>query len=508
MAQLSNATRSSHGSEAGASLTGLAVVFIATATSALAFLWSLVELAQWLFQVNILASSGVSGATILVLLSLVAALSHVLVRTMLATYGPAIETELRIFADSESPAFYEFCRERVLRAQRVVLIGAGLNILHRDAFTKELLQRAKDGYCQLEIFLADPSSPAVEVRLIEEEIDGRPAPVGAPGLRRRIDNLLSIWRDLGRPDSIKIGLLTHYPTFAMLIADCDYLFYPYGFATLGNFSPVLRFSTTEHSHRPVIAFLDGQYNRVRSSAVDAGVAFAIRHMDYTDVGNLRAFALYFVPPAGSGLYNFGSSVLGYDVRTTHHISSRWQNMVGSAAAFGFHVTLCDALYFLNQSEIRSIVSEVKFLAREFAPFDLTELQLRQSFPDAASIAITMKDRSGTMEALHHELVHRVYRRAVGSYYSLGLTPLRRDADAERADLMMRRYRSPYILQRFIPHFTLLGDVSTEEQSRVSAELEALFSQEVGERVIHVDKLAVMTRHPDGQWVIESEIVLG
>lgn len=74
--------------------------------------------------------------------------------------------------------------------------------------------------------------------------------------------------------------------------------------------------------------------------------------------------------------------------------------------------------------------------------------------------------------------------------------------------MIKRYHAPYILQRFIPHFTLLTNISPEEQPQALEKLEKEFSQKVQERTIRVERLALMTRSVENNmWVIKEEIQL-
>jgi hypothetical protein len=120
----------------------------------------------------------------------------------------------------------------------------------------------------------------------------------------------------------------------------------------------------------------------------------------------------------------------------------------------------------------------------------------------------MDEGSGSLEALHSELVHRVNRRAVASYYTAGLTKPARDHNYERARLMIKRYLSPYILQRFTPHFTLLTDVPRADMEQVCREVNELFEREVRERSMRVERLAVMSRPaPDSPWQIQTEVAL-
>jgi uncharacterized protein DUF1045 len=414
----------------------------------------------------------------------------------------------RIFALSESSEFQTYLQGLMLEGKHAKLSGVGLNIIQRDVFATKLFRYAAEGHCQLEILLSDPFSPAVEMRLIEEERGKIDPPIGQDGLVRRLDTLLRMWRDLGCPDSIKIKLTANYLTFALMIVDSEYFVYPYGYANLGNFSPVFRFSRNELADKEVIGFLDEHYNRLSEDAPDAELAIQVRNNTATRRELLHTFALYFIPPENSDLYQLGSKILGYDIRKGESITSAWEEMIGGAGQFGFHLTLCDALYFLNEAEVKSAVAEVKFLFRKFNPFDLTNLRIKSAFPDATSISVAMDERSGSLEALHHELVHRINRRAAASYYTLGLAKPVRDMEYDRAQFMMRRYRSPYILQRFLPHFSLLTNVPPNDRERIYQDVNQLFTKNVQDRTIHVERIAIMSR-PDlnSPWVIQTEVEL-
>lgn len=146
---------------------------------------------------------------------------------------------------------------------------------------------------------------------------------------------------------------------------------------------------------------------------------------------------------------------------------------------------------------------------EFRGFELRDLRIVRGFPDDRSLAIVPGDPTGSLEALHSELVHRVYRRSAASNYTLGLALPSRDPDYERARRMIRRYRAPYILQRFHPHFTLLTQVPPQQMELVGDHLQQMFLDEAVSTSIRVEKLAVMARpQPAEPWRISKEIELG
>lgn len=414
----------------------------------------------------------------------------------------------RIFARSDSAEFRIYIENLVRQSSRLVLIGTGLNILHKEPFAEELMHEAAKGDRSLEIYLADPCSPDVETRLIEEELgDMRPS-VGQSGLFSRLETFLKMYERFESPDSISINLFTNYPTFALLIIDTEYFFYPYGYATLGNFSPVLQFSANSPQDKEIIDFLDKQYQRIKASSLDAKTAASVRKHRETDVEKLHPFAVYFIPSEDSEFYNFGSQTIGYNIYSRKEFPSRWSKQVGGAKDFGFHLTLCDALYFFNSSEIERAIAEVEFMAKTFEPFEITDLEIAPNIPDSSSISVVLKDMSGNLEALHHEFVYRIYRRAAGSNYSLGIDKPSRDFDVRRTRLMIKRYNAPYILRRYYPHFTLLSNI-TSNQIETHEEIKKLFSEQVKNKSIRIDKIAIMSRPSMAKpWIIKKEIDLG
>lgn len=407
-----------------------------------------------------------------------------------------------LFAKSDSTEFVAVGEALLQRARRVVLIGTGLNLLHRDPVFTALAERAASGDCAVEIYMADPWSPDVGTRLIEEELGALKPPVGQRGLIQRLSTILDTLDRLGWPEHFSLKLFSHYPTFAMCIIDDDYFFYPYGYALLGNFSPVEYFSRTDPSHAPMTAFLDKQYERVRADAVDARHVFAVRD-NRVAPEMLHALAVYFVPAASTPLYHFGSGIIGRDVRMQTEVATSTD--AGTAPFFGFHLTIADALYFAGRHETVRVMKEIELLLASFSRFPLTNLT-PAAFPgDDRSISLLCEDPTRTLEALHFELVATLYRRAAGSNYTLGLAG-RRDRPEPGATTMLQRYHAPYILSCYRPHFSLLTDV---DPAQLPSRLEAIGAAFASvPRDIEVSSIAFMRQpSPKEPWLIEKEIPL-
>ena len=415
-----------------------------------------------------------------------------------------------IFENSDSAEFSALFGRLFLGAKRIIMVGTGFNILRRDHIRDKLIPRIQSG-CEMEIYAANPFSPNVEARLIEEET-GSPKPIiGRYGLEKWLDDFLTLKK---KPGNLKLSLrlFPFYPTYALFIFDeREYLFYPYGYTQLGTLSPVLHYSRENPAHTVMVNFFQGQYERVKECSSDAELIFKLRTGKKVDPNQLTAFAVYLVPEANSELYKFGSEILEYDVRAGKELqSTKWHQAIGAAANFGFHLTVADALYCTNPKDLDLISEEVKYVAREFRPFTLS-FRIEKDFPNEQGIALVCQDESGVLEALRHEMVARVYRKAMASNYSysLGIAQPNRDPNLQRAKLMIEHYHAPYILQSFKPHFSLLSNVPVEKKDQIYQDLKKAFERRVTDFSIDFRGIAVMEQpDPAGRWQIRNEYNLG
>ncbi len=276
-------------------------------------------------------------------------LKNVLDRDATVQAHGAQSPDIEILAASDSPACHEAIALRLSTAQRIGMIGIGVNVLNSTPITDSMLSRASRGECTVEIYLADDTHPSVQLRLIEEDLrfpGTYPAGVSAQALFTK----LLKW---GSKPNVIFGLFTHYPTYAIVIADDHYFVYPYGYATIGNYSPVTHFIASNPHNRALAKFFDEQCDLIRGSAVDANRAIMLRKRIGPGIAvtktDLVAFAVFFIPPQQSALYNWGSQVVGYDVRAVKVLEPS-PTHIGSAHPYGFHLTICDVLFFLNSSE--------------------------------------------------------------------------------------------------------------------------------------------------------------
>jgi len=422
--------------------------------------------------------------------------------------GPGVSATQDVFPRSNSTEFKEHVQKMMLDAHHIISIGIGLNILRDDPFRHDLMERAAKGKCHLEIYMADPQSPGVEMRLTEEEL-GTPKPArGAAGIQSLLEVLLQTCGQLEGSERIKIGLFTQYLTFALIIIDSHYYVYSYGFARLGDFSPVLHFSAEFPRNKSIIEFLDRQYQMVHQYSLEAHRVVRIRQGSCgKSENNLLPLAIYFVPTEDSQLYKFGCGVLGYDIRRQRDCTSLWKTEIGDASDYGFHITICDVLYFLTAAHRSIAVAEAKYLTGCLRRFAFRLLGIRKQFPNTQRVSIAIDDYEGGLETLHSEFVHRIYRRAIGSAYTLGSLSLPKK-QTSRTMLMLNRYHAPYVLAQYMPHFTLANGVVEARQLSLVNDLERSFARSGSEEIVTVEKIAIMTKSSQGdKWVIEEELPL-
>jgi hypothetical protein len=422
---------------------------------------------------------------------------------------PRASQGIMIYPNSDNNEFSVHFERLFRQAEKIVLIGIGFSILHRQTLGRLLINRIRNN-SSIEIYAANPFSPNVQMRLIEEETGEDTPEIRKRGLVNWLISLLAEKERLTDKSRFILRVFPFYPTYALFIFDMkDYFFYPYGYTKLGTLSPVLHFSKDEPTHQVMVQFLDAQSEQVKEQSADANLIFNIHNGKDVERSLLIPFAIYLIPSADTSLYKLGSEILEYDVRANKELQiTKWHNVIGAAFDYGLHITVADALYCVTKSDINLICKEVEFLANEFQPFALT-LSLEKDFPNERGIALVSQDKSGSLEALHHEMVAHVYRKAVASNYNFDPSLANRDSDGDRARLMIKHYHAPYILQRYKPHFSLLSNVHPERKEQIYTEIKRLYEKRIKEPFIEIDYIAVMYRpDPKGHWQILKEYKLG
>jgi hypothetical protein len=379
----------------------------------------------------------------------------------------------RTYPRSQHHEFFSDVDQLARTASNITLIATGLNLLWEKNILDLLIERAQMGKAKVTVCMGNTRSPHVLGRLIEEEMKENRPPTGRAFIQRNVETLVERLALAGNPAAFKVLLFEHYPTFAMLMFDDKIFVYPYAYQVLGNTSPIFQIRDTGSAEAE---FFKAHAERVLNDAVSASDLVNARQTPRFYSAAWKNAAVFAIPEEGTELYKAGTAILGYDIWRQCDVAipsgcPDLRKHVGAAADFGFHITLADALYFSNDAEIDRVQAELRMLAEEFAPvwltaFDLSDLQ------DPDILVLRVRDESGTLEAIHHELVARVYSMAISSTYKAGKTRKRFPLGDARARLMVNRYGSPYIIKEFSPHFTLCSAMPAVEAERADVERQA------------------------------------
>jgi len=197
------------------------------------------------------------------------------------------------------------------------------------------------------------------------------------------------------------------------------------------------------------------------------------------------FAVYYVPPAESALYQRGSQLLGYDARTGEFLPTdnptraalpEWDDAwVAQPQTYGFHVTTGYSLHY-DPTLLPDIERELEGVIKCFSPmteFILTPIEERITIWNDKIIVLRC-DPNPAMLMLHTLITARVNPYGTGSnisdnYAKLDPTTLP-PAYVER----VKRYFTPYMLDGWVPHFTLMMPYSGIQQHALRAVLNTLF----------------------------------
>lgn len=143
------------------------------------------------------------------------------------------------------------------------------------------------------------------------------------------------------------------------------------------------------------------------------------------------------------------------------------------------------------------------LTEEFPPLWLTSFDLADQFQDPNVFVLRVLDEGGALEAIHHELVARMYGLAISSTFKAGRTRKRIPPGDARARLMVNRYGAPYILKEFNPHFTLCSAMPPDETERaeIVRRLESCVESGVREACEIGELVLVVRNAEESRWKV-------
>lgn len=204
---------------------------------------------------------------------------------------------------------------------------------------------------------------------------------------------------------------------------------------------------------------------------------------------MAKFAIYYIPPADSKLYQLGSQILGYDIRTQTHLpevnesrasvkgfQSSWVN---ASQQYGFHVTTAGTYEFATD-KVENIIESCKVIFGLFNP--AIPWQLTAHPTDYVQLWF---DR---VFALRYEanaaftVLHTVLCTILPQYGdgSRSMSRLERNpelfGDQHHLKLRTEHFFTPYIFDDFAPHLTLINPYDGGKPEEVRQDLHMLFNE--------------------------------
>ena len=162
-----------------------------------------------------------------------------------------------MFASTVVPELTTELTDKLTTAKEIKMYGIALNILWNPDLVNHLKQAAADRHCRVVILLADVDSPYIQERLHEEEGFPFPHTQGREVITNLYDRLKEIETQIGDKNYFCVRRFTHYPAFALIIADEDVFCYPYGYKTVGTVSPVVHL---EGYRSPQVRYYRAQFD--------------------------------------------------------------------------------------------------------------------------------------------------------------------------------------------------------------------------------------------------------
>ena len=211
-------------------------------------------------------------------------------------------------------------------------------------------------------------------------------------------------------------------------------------------------------------------------------------------------ALYFLPPKGSGLEEFGVSWLGWSItegRVVAHpqiVDLPIASITKKPRRYGFHGTLKAPFRLADGVRESDLITEATALVSSIPAFEMSALQITSL---GSFLAFVPQELSAELQHLASSLVQELdILRAPLSDAELarqrhaGLTPAQ--------EILLKKWGYPYVMDEFRFHLTLSGRLQTEELKSIKSMLQTQTSHLTGSP-IRVNDVGLVGEAEDGRF---------
>jgi hypothetical protein len=207
------------------------------------------------------------------------------------------------------------------------------------------------------------------------------------------------------------------------------------------------------------------------------------------------YAIYFVPPAGSALYRWGSRLLGYDCYRGVELAPPavaglprdWRELTEAPRRYGFHGTL-KAPFHLKEgrTEAELIDAFLRFAGewREPAAIGLVVRTLSDF------IALVPIERNFALARLAEKCV-QVFDDYRGPLLESDRLRQLGNGLMDRQRVNLDRWGYPYVFEDFRFHMTLTGPLEDARRAPLRALLARLHTHENDSELVQIDRITVV-----------------
>ena len=239
-----------------------------------------------------------------------------------------------------------------------------------------------------------------------------------------------------------------------------------------------------------------------------------RAVGYVVVDQGPRYAIYFVPPAQSQIYRYGSSVLGYDCYTGNAVdfpgqsestAVNWNELGKEPRRYGFHATLKAPFHLLASHSEHQLINALQNFARlghaiyTFVP----AVRLLANF-----FAVVPRDHEPGIGALEASCttIFDAFRAPISPQERARRIALKLNDEQIRN---LDRWGYPYVLSQYQFHMTLTGKIPARRRKAVLAVLLKVFRESAIEPSIALDRIALVKQDmTDSRFRLVTEAVLG
>jgi putative phosphonate metabolism protein len=205
------------------------------------------------------------------------------------------------------------------------------------------------------------------------------------------------------------------------------------------------------------------------------------------------YAIYFVPPADSGFYRFGSSVLGYDCYSGDSVplaeeltGAAWRQLTEEPRCYGFHATLKAPFHLAAEHSEASLIESVRRFAAsgQIIPMITPAVEILSGFA-----ALVPRHRDTSVDALAAQCTTQFDNFRAPMSARERARRLAAPLSPEQVE-NLNRWGYPYVFAHFRFHMTLTGRLPAEAREAAIATLRRCFERRCGYCTIAIDRLAL------------------